>query len=176
MNSPLSHSFGGFAAAVTALAKHHVEFVVCGGVASVFHGVPRSTGDLDVLVRLTDENLSRLIDAALELGLQPRIPEPITALKDARRRDDWIKNKHAKVFTLVSPHSPLQIDVFLEYPLSFEEAFADARIAVVDDVRFRICSIEHLIKAKRAVDPPRDTDEFDLKHLERIMQRDQGKR
>ena len=43
-----------------------VEFVVVGAYALAFHGAPRFTGDLDILVRPALENASRLI-AALEV-------------------------------------------------------------------------------------------------------------
>jgi hypothetical protein len=42
-----------------------VEFIVVGAHALAFHGVPRFTGDLDLLVRPTEENARRIL-AALE--------------------------------------------------------------------------------------------------------------
>ncbi len=45
------------------LIAHHVEFVVVGAYALALHGVPRSTGDLDILIRPTLENGARLLDA-----------------------------------------------------------------------------------------------------------------
>jgi len=42
-----------------------VEYLVVGGCALVFHGVPRATDDLDLFVRRTRENARRIV-AALE--------------------------------------------------------------------------------------------------------------
>lgn len=165
MSEHAPHLFGEYANAIVRLAHHHVEFVVCGGLASVFYGVPRMTADIDILVRLDTGNLRRFVTAAEELGMKPRAPVSLDAICDARNRDEWIRTKGAKVMTFVSSAGPLQIDVFLEYPLSFDDVFADARIAEIDDVQFRISSVKHLITAKKAVDPLRETDRFDLGYL-----------
>ena len=45
------------------LNEHRVEFVVIGAFALAFHGAPRFTGDLDLLVRPTAENARRLLAA-----------------------------------------------------------------------------------------------------------------
>ncbi|KKL67113.1 hypothetical protein LCGC14_2138240, partial [marine sediment metagenome] len=49
--------------------QHDVKYVVIGGVASVLHGVPRATFDLDILIEATSENTRRLLDALLDAGL-----------------------------------------------------------------------------------------------------------
>src|SRR5262245_47057771 len=41
------------------LARAQAEFVVVGGHAVAFHGHPRATKDLDVLVRATSDNAER---------------------------------------------------------------------------------------------------------------------
>jgi len=45
------------------LRERHVEFVIVGAHALAFHGAPRFTGDLDILVRPEVDNATRLIDA-----------------------------------------------------------------------------------------------------------------
>ena len=57
----LAPDFDEFIASLTA---HGVEFVVVGAYALAFHGAPRFTGDLDILVRPTLDNADLL--AALE--------------------------------------------------------------------------------------------------------------
>lgn len=44
---------------------HHVEYIVVGAHALAYHGVPRFTGDLDLLVQPTADNAQRIL-AALE--------------------------------------------------------------------------------------------------------------
>ena len=47
-----------------------VDYIVVGGHAVAFHGHPRFTGDIDLLVRLSPENSERLIDAVKKFGLE----------------------------------------------------------------------------------------------------------
>ena len=47
---------------------HHVEFVIVGGYALAFHGVPRFTGGLDLLVRPDPDNARRILNALSEFG------------------------------------------------------------------------------------------------------------
>lgn len=63
------------------LSAHRVEFVVVGAYALAFHGAPRYTGDLDVLVRPTAANGERLISAIHAFGFPdtPFTPEDIVA-------------------------------------------------------------------------------------------------
>ena len=48
---------------VEALRAEGVEFVIVGAHAMAVHGVPRATGDLDVLIRPVPENAARLMRA-----------------------------------------------------------------------------------------------------------------
>jgi hypothetical protein len=50
------------------LTEHRAEFVVVGAYALAFHGAPRYTGDLDVLVRPTTENAERVVRAIRAFG------------------------------------------------------------------------------------------------------------
>ncbi len=55
------------------LNAHHVEFVVVGAHALAFHGAPRFTGDMDILIRPTVENAQRLLLVIEEFGF-PNVP------------------------------------------------------------------------------------------------------
>jgi predicted nucleotidyltransferase len=48
--------------------KNGVDFAVCGGHAVTFHGYPRVTMDVDLLVAPNPENASRIMQALLEFG------------------------------------------------------------------------------------------------------------
>ncbi|HWR81778.1 MAG TPA: hypothetical protein VN285_00595 [Candidatus Deferrimicrobium sp.] len=49
---------------------HKVEYVVVGAYALAHHGVPRYTGDLDVLVRPDEDNARRILEALREFGFE----------------------------------------------------------------------------------------------------------
>ena len=48
--------------------KHDVDYIVVGGYALAFHGAPRFTGDIDLLVRPDTNNAKRIIVALEEFG------------------------------------------------------------------------------------------------------------
>jgi len=63
------------------LIDHRVEFVIVGAYALAFHGAPRFTGDLDVLVRPAGDNARRLLDAIEAFGFPtaPLTPADVVA-------------------------------------------------------------------------------------------------
>jgi len=58
------------------LNAHAVEFVIVGAHALAYHGAPRFTGDLDILVRPTEDNGHRLLLAIAAFGFPT---SPLTA-------------------------------------------------------------------------------------------------
>jgi len=50
------------------LNSHDVEFLVVGGHAVAFHGHPRYTGDIDFLIRPTQDNARRVLDVLTAFG------------------------------------------------------------------------------------------------------------
>ncbi|MGD0078881.1 MAG: nucleotidyl transferase AbiEii/AbiGii toxin family protein [Sedimentisphaerales bacterium] len=50
------------------LNAHKVEYVVVGGYALAFHGAPRVTGDIDLLVKPDTTNAKRILEALAEFG------------------------------------------------------------------------------------------------------------
>lgn len=150
------------------LVEGGVEFVVCGGVAVVLHGVERVTMDLDIRVPDAEANYQRLVGVLSARGYRSRNPEPMDALCLPTRRKAWIEEKGALVWTAQSQDGLEQIDVFLTYPVSWEDLLRDSRIVTLQGLPVRISSREHLILAKRAVDPPRRKDLRDIEDLEAL--------
>jgi len=72
-----------------------VKYVVIGGIASVLHGVPRATFDLDILIEATPTNAKWLLEALIEAGLgtaalitaEGLLAHEITIFKDRVRVD-----------------------------------------------------------------------------------------
>jgi hypothetical protein len=50
------------------LNAHEVDYLIVGAYALAFHGSPRFTGDLDILVRADKENAVRILQALDEFG------------------------------------------------------------------------------------------------------------
>jgi len=48
--------------------EHEVEYAIVGGYALAFHGAPRATGDIDIVVRPARENAERILSALAAFG------------------------------------------------------------------------------------------------------------
>ena len=47
---------------------HKVEYVIVGGYALAFHGAPRYTGDIDLLIKPDRENAQKVLNALKDFG------------------------------------------------------------------------------------------------------------
>jgi hypothetical protein len=127
-----------------------VKYVVIGGIASVLHGVPRATFDLDILIEATPENAERLLAAFQDAGLGT------ASLTSA---DDVLAHE----ITMFKDR--VRIDVQTSTPgLTFEDAWARRRVVSYQGQDFFILSREDLIRSKRAAG--RDVDLEDVRLLE----------
>lgn len=50
--------------------RHKVEYVIVGAYALAFHGCPRYTGDLDLLVKPDPDNAKKIIEAIKKFGFE----------------------------------------------------------------------------------------------------------
>jgi predicted nucleotidyltransferase len=154
------------------LTERGVQFVVCGGVAVVLHGVERMTLDLDLVVEMSRENLQRFIDAMRALNLVPRVPVPPEALLDETSRRKMREEKGALVFTFHDIKNPFrQVDIFLTNEPSFQTLHEDAEKVDVNGFSVSIASPLKLIEMKRKVNPMRAKDIQDINFLINKIQR-----
>src|SRR3972149_6472041 len=77
---------------------HKVDYIIVGAHALAYHGVPRYTGDMDILVRLNSENARRILRALNEFGFGSLdltvddfvSPDKVVQLVTAQQRRDII--------------------------------------------------------------------------------------
>jgi len=140
-----------------ALEDAGVRYLVVGGVAVVLHGHLRFTADLDLVLDLDEANLLRAVDALEGLGFRPRPPVPFRAFADADTRRGWVETKGLTVFSVWSPRFPgTELDLFVEAPFEFAEAYAEASLVSLDDGVVHVVSLTRLIEMKERVGRPRD--------------------
>jgi hypothetical protein len=152
---------------VRKLVAADVRFVVVGGVAVVLHGYARLTVDLDLIVELEEESLLKCVDVLESAGLRPKVPVSARELADASKRQLWIDEKNMRVFAMTDPADPRRtVDLFVEYPVDFEELWRNSVVLDLGDFNLRIASIEHLIAMKKMASRPKDLD--DIEKLEVI--------
>lgn len=130
--------------------QHDVKCLVIGGIASILHGVPRATFDLDILIEPTTENAKRLLNALVDAGLGTAsltTPENILANEITIFKDR------------------IRIDVQTSTPgIRFKDAWTRRQIVAYQGQDFFILSKEDLIASKRAAG--RDVDKEDVRLLE----------
>jgi hypothetical protein len=156
---------------ITSLVDYGVEFIICGGMAVVFHGVERMTMDLDISLNMEADNVKKFLSAVKKLKLKPRVPVPPESLLDKKMVDFFIREKKAIVFTFMDPDSPYrQVDVFLTKDKSYDLLKNQTVDALVGNRLVKIISIKKLIEMKLEINPPRDKDKLDIAALKKLME------
>ncbi len=152
----------------SALHRHHVDYVLIGGLAVSLHGVERATMDIDISVALTPANTAALIGAARELRLQPVLPVALETLADADQLERWHKERNLLAFALRTPDiAGVTVDILLFPGVSYTDLSAHAIELQVKDVPVRLASIPDLIALKEAAARPIDLS--DVEHLRKIQ-------
>jgi hypothetical protein len=146
---------------LVALADQRVEFVVIGGIAVQAHGYIRGTHDVDIIVKATTLNLSRLSEALVELEAELRTPGTLKLADPQQLR----RAPLIPVITRAGPLDVLNVEHVAGGPRSYD-ALHDAAIEV--DLRGRaiaVAGLSDLIRMKRAAG--RQQDLMDIEALTR---------
>lgn len=140
------------------LEEAQVEYIVVGAHALAAHGIPRATGDIDILVRPSAENSIRVMSALERFGAPVR-SHGVTAADFARP---------GNVYQIGLP--PRRIDLLTEISgVPTERVFATRMIAQVGSLSLPFIGREALLENKRAAGRPKDL--ADVMELERAAQR-----
>ena len=144
------------------LAKHDVRYVIIGGVAVIYYGSLRLTGDIDFFYESSDENAAKLFsvlkefwsgtipgmenkeeligdDIVIQFGLPPNRIDLLTCIKTVEFADAWENRLEEKI----------TIDDY-DYPIYF-------------------ISLEQLIENKESVKRSKDLE--DLKFLNKLKKK-----
>ena len=132
-----------------------MKYVVIGGIASILHGVPRATFDLDILIEATPANAQRLLDALLDAGLG-------TA---AMTSSNAVLANEITVFK-----DRVRVDVQTSTPgLEFSDAWSRRKTVTYQGQDFFILSKQDLIRSKRAAGRPVDLEDVRLLGLPGLL-------
>lgn len=137
-----------------ALEEAGADFIVVGAHALAAHGIPRATGDFDVLVRPTAENARRVVQALEAFGA------PLDA--HGVGVDDFAAP--GTVYQMGLP--PRRVDVLTSISgVPFNEAWEGRLIVMIDDQAVPVLGRDSLIKNKLA--SGRAKDLLDVRALQR---------
>jgi hypothetical protein len=150
------------------LGAHNIRYMVVGGLAVNAHGYLRLTLDVDLLIDLAPDNITRALEALNTLGYRPHVPITNEQFASAENRARWMDEKGMKVLKLFSDaHRETVIDVFVSDPLGFDAAYTRAKYELLGgDIAVFVCSYADLVKLKRDASRPKDLS--DLAELKRI--------
>ena len=133
---------------IVCLTAHGVEFVIVGAYALAYHGAPRFTGDLDVLIRPTLENAARLLEALRAFGFPT---DDLTPAAVADRR---------KLLEMGVP--PVQIHVMSTISgVEWEDVWSDRVHATFGSHTVPLLGRTTFIQNKRAAGRPKDLADID---------------
>jgi len=136
---------------LSTLLDHNVDFLLVGAYAMAAHGFPRATADMDIFIRPDIENAKKVYKALAEFGTP---------------MDNGIIEDFAKKGTILQIGViPRRIDVINDIDgVSFEEAFKDKDIVVIEGLKIPIISKQKLLLNKKSTG--RKKDLLDAKRLE----------
>lgn len=133
---------------IASLNAHGVEFLIVGAYALAFHGAPRFTGDLDILVHPTPENGSRVLAAIRAFGF------PVEGLGPG----DIVNSRSL----LQMGEEPVQIHVMSAISgVTWDEAWGDHAEGPCGANRVSYLGRESFLRNKRAAGRPKDLADID---------------
>jgi hypothetical protein len=136
---------------VECLLRKKCDFLVVGAHAMAAHGVPRATGDIDILIRPQAENARRFYEAILEFGA-PVAQHGITP-------SDF--TKPGTVYQIGLP--PRRIDVLTEISgVTYDEASSSALVGNFGSHTVRFIGLKALIQNKQTTGRTKDQADVQL--------------
>ena len=141
---------------LSAFSDANVEYLVVGAYAVAAHGLPRATGDIDLFVRPTLANATRVWNALRAFGA------PLDRVDAA----DFAREGTILQVGVV----PRRIDVITAIEaVSFDEAWRSKVDLELDGLRLPVIGLQELLKNKRAVGRPQDR--ADVERLQALLKR-----
>lgn len=119
------------------LSANQVEYLVVGGFALGFHGAPRSTGDIDIWIRVSEENAKRMENVLNQFGLSSL----------GYRTSDFLDKN--SVIQLGVP--PVRIDIMMDISgVEFNDAYKNRVITENEGMVINYICKKDFIKNKKA--------------------------
>jgi len=147
-----------------------IDYLVVEGLAVNFHGIPRMTYDIDLMILLQPENIIKLIAKFTQWGYRAKIPVDPWDLADEAKRNLWIQDKGMKALNFYSESSPIgEIDIVFDSPIPYDKLKNRAIMVELQVEKIPTISIHDLIELKLRAG--RKQDLSDVEHLRMILEK-----
>ena len=147
-----------------------IDYLVVGGLAVNFHGVPRMTYDIDLMILLEQENILKVVTKLTQWGYKPKIPIDPRDLADETKRNSWVQEKGMKALNFYSETLPIgEIDIVIDSPIPYKELKTRAIKIKLQDEKIPTVSIHDLIELKLRAG--RKQDLADVEHLRIVLEK-----
>jgi len=147
-----------------------VDYMLIGGVAVNFYGIPRMTYDLDLMIALNSENILKLLSRLSNWGYKPRAPVNPNDLADEKKRAIWIGEKNMKAFSFYHEKEAIgEIDILIDLPIPYEVFRERAKVFDLEGTSVPVVSVQDLIDLKRRAG--RKQDVSDMEHLKAVLEK-----
>jgi len=128
--------------------RHNVKYMIVGGYALAFHGVPRYTGDMDIFVKPDNANANNILAALDEFGFGSVRLTPA----DFERPNNIVQLGAA----------PIRIDIITSLTgVEWEDAFPDCEKGKYGGIPVHYIGRKSLIINKRATGRKRDAADLE---------------
>ena len=153
-------------AILEALDRHDVRYVLIGGLAATIHGSPHVTFDVDIAPERSEENLSALARALVELKARIRVegrPEgiPFDPSREMLERTE--------ILHLVTRHGALDLSFVPSGTRGYADLRRAAREVDIEGITVVVAALEDVIRSKEAAG--REKDRAVLPTLRRLQER-----
>lgn len=131
---------------LSVFSEEKVEFLVVGGYAMAFHGYVRATGDIDLWIRISDENAQKVWRALQKFGA------PLFDLK--------IEDLQTLGMVFQIGIIPSRIDVITQIDgVDFEDAWKEHKTVEIEGLKIPVIGKTHLLVNKKSTDRPKDRND-----------------
>jgi hypothetical protein len=138
-----------------ALNKNEVNYVLVGGYSVIYHGFPRTTGDLDIFVEVSKRNYAKLVQAFEQFQM------PLFDMSE----DSFLHQSQINVYTVGRP--PVCIEILKEISgFTFDEIYNNALNTVFEEIPMKVIHINDLRRNKKISGRAKDLN--DLENLSKI--------
>jgi hypothetical protein len=144
------------------LAKHEVKFILIGGYAVIYYGYERTTTDMDIWLKPTNENRNKFIGALEEDNFVQSGLDDIHKMNFTKPQVLHIGKRPNKIDFLTKP-----------YGLNFKEAAAKQVLLPLQDHHIPVLHFDHLIISKMLLGRPQDKADVDMLQKIREAKNDQ---